>query len=240
MRYIDKSAAPRVYNDWLKEMRKDSPQNITYENLPTDKKNAVKIALLEEQGYLCAYTLRRITGVHDCHIEHVLARNSHPQNELDYTNMVACIPANGGDKSLGYGAPIKGGGSIKFQINFISPHSIVCDDSFQYDRRGALTAIGSNPSAAARTIDTLKLNHDSLAQLRRSAFQAHGIGVPFRSARRTHKALTAAAARTLAREVLKLDAAGKFEPFCVALAQLAILHAQHEEARAARLKSKDA
>lgn len=59
-------------------------------------------ALLEEQGYICAYCERRIPvrdltgtpGAEDHKVEHVLCREKHPEKEhsMDYQNMVACCP----------------------------------------------------------------------------------------------------------------------------------------------------
>lgn len=49
-------------------------------------------SLLEEQGYLCAYCMRRIREDKDVKIEHYHARNA--QNELEYTNLLAVCTGN--------------------------------------------------------------------------------------------------------------------------------------------------
>lgn len=63
-------------------------------------------ALLEEQGYICAYCMRRvpcrdrINGniTQEGHrIEHVLSRNEHPELQLSYRNMVVCCPGHLGE-----------------------------------------------------------------------------------------------------------------------------------------------
>lgn len=54
-------------------------------------------SLLEEQGYICAYCMRRIP-VRDrdsnetSRIDHIMSREKHPELKLDYTNMVICCP----------------------------------------------------------------------------------------------------------------------------------------------------
>lgn len=54
-------------------------------------------ALLQEQGYICAYCMRRIpvrdgNSNETTRIEHVLCRELHKDCELDYHNMVVCCP----------------------------------------------------------------------------------------------------------------------------------------------------
>lgn len=56
-------------------------------------------SLLQEQGYICAYCMRRIpcrdNGIsEDHHIEHILSRDKHPKLELNYNNMVICCPGS--------------------------------------------------------------------------------------------------------------------------------------------------
>lgn len=66
-------------------------------------------SLLKEQGYLCAYCMRRIPchdklykkdGItfeltaEDHRVEHILSRDSHPEKKLDYDNMVICCPGH--------------------------------------------------------------------------------------------------------------------------------------------------
>src|SRR4051812_20262977 len=70
-----------------------------YEPIPE-----LREALLIEQGYICAYCMRRIPikdkGVKEASkIEHILSRENRPDLQLDYTNMVICCPGfiNGED-----------------------------------------------------------------------------------------------------------------------------------------------
>ena len=67
----------------------------TYEDLPHDVKTEVLRCLLEEQGYLCAYCMRRIDES-DATIEHIKPQNICSRMEkLDYHNMLAVCPGNG-------------------------------------------------------------------------------------------------------------------------------------------------
>ncbi|MCK9155761.1 MAG: hypothetical protein M0P12_06585 [Paludibacteraceae bacterium] len=63
-----------------------------YKSIPELRKS-----LLEEQGYICAYCMRRIpvkdsNSNEDSRIEHLLCRVQHPESELCYNNMVICCP----------------------------------------------------------------------------------------------------------------------------------------------------
>lgn len=59
-------------------------------------------SLLKEQGYICAYCMRRIPckdslSNEDHHIEHIKPRSEYPKNQLDYKNMVIVCPGHMGD-----------------------------------------------------------------------------------------------------------------------------------------------
>lgn len=61
MRWIDKGREPAALAKWKRE----NPEE-RYRALPTDVKAVVREALLAAQGFICAYTMRRI-GVESCH-----------------------------------------------------------------------------------------------------------------------------------------------------------------------------
>jgi uncharacterized protein (TIGR02646 family) len=202
--------------------------------LPGDVIENIKTSLLREQGYLCAYTLRRLSGVEDCHIEHVLPQNTAPEKDLDYGNMAGCFPKDGGNTSHGYGAPVKGGTEVELNMDFVTPHGSGCERRFRYDKKGGIQGADN---AASGTIRTLKLDHGALADLRCSAIEAHGLALRQRPNRARQSLKSATAARRFAAEVLQPDNKGWLEPFCVALAQVALEYASKEEARSQRMRS---
>lgn len=56
-------------------------------------------ALLREQGYICAYCMRRIPtnstlSNETSHIEHLKSRHNYPNLSMDYGNMVVCCPGD--------------------------------------------------------------------------------------------------------------------------------------------------
>ena len=61
----------------------------TYDGMPTEVKDEVKEHLLREQGYLCAYCMRRLSSVKKTKIEHWIAEKYLSEDEkLDYHNML--------------------------------------------------------------------------------------------------------------------------------------------------------
>jgi len=235
MRSITKAAEPVELRNWKQSMQ-NTPQNMTYGNLPGDVRDEIKKHLLREQGYLCAYTMLRLEDVGDCHIEHVQPQNAAPALDLDYANMAACFPWNGGDTSHGYGAPVKAGQVVVFNGNFVSPHSNNCENRFVYDADGGVRACDGD-NAARQTIEILELDHSTLAELRRSAIEAHGLSLRRKSTRSARNLKSAAEARRFAAEVMQSRNGGELQPFCVALSQVAIEYAVKEEARAQRMRA---
>src|SRR5579871_5789995 len=91
MKRIIKGPEPEELRCW-KEENSEAPQNLTYDNMP---KTSVKLQMLAEQGYLCAYTMQGIATANDCHIEHVIPQSQpdRPQHsDIDYNNLLACVP----------------------------------------------------------------------------------------------------------------------------------------------------
>lgn len=67
---------------------------VSYQAIPE-----LRESLLQEQGYICAYCMRRIptkdeNSNESSRIDHVLSRERHPESkwQLNYQNMVACCP----------------------------------------------------------------------------------------------------------------------------------------------------
>lgn len=247
MRYIVKGAEPHALLNWKRTM-KASPQNLDYDNLPGEILQAIKEKLLEEQGFLCAYTLLRLhkdtkEQPSNCHIEHIQPQNDKPGLALDYTNMAACFPRSGGDKSHGYGAPFKAGVAIilteensEKKQNFVSPHRHDCERRFRYDNQGEIHARECD-EAATKTIQILGLDNKKLAELRRRAIETYGLTLRPTREHKSVKPKSAAQARQFANEVSKWDANGRLTEFCEVLRQVALDYAEKEEKRSQRLRA---
>ena len=61
----------------------------SFEDMPTEIKDAIRRELLKEQGYLCAYCMRRIKSVEETKIEHWVPQEKLTKEQgLDYSNML--------------------------------------------------------------------------------------------------------------------------------------------------------
>ena len=108
MKHIQKAGAPRGYSQWCVTVAGTTQAD--YRELPATEKQALLVALIIEQGALCAYTMRRI-GADSAHVEHIKpesrCRADQPESDLDYGNMVACFPREGMRRAYRYGAQKK-------------------------------------------------------------------------------------------------------------------------------------
>ncbi|MCT7968917.1 TIGR02646 family protein [Laspinema sp. D1] len=220
MKRIRKTHPPREFLEWLQE---NEGLDCSYAALQGKEAHTVlKNHLLREQGFLCAYTGVSISE-EDSHIEHIKPQSvcrtlPNPGKtyleDVEYRNMVACFPQDGGDISHGYGAPIKGGWWNEEQ--FVSPCQEDCERRFIYGWRGKVSPSQENDTAANTTIDILELNANRLRDRRYRAI------VGFFGFSRKHKTkeLSQREAKALLTIIGKPNSTGKLQEFCFVFEQL--------------------
>lgn len=99
MRYIKKSEIePRDLREYKKNCRKASPPlKITYKDMPKD---GTRQQLARDQGYLCAYCMRRISLDPADQLNYLNIEHLDPQNQLpdeattDFSNLLGVCPGN--------------------------------------------------------------------------------------------------------------------------------------------------
>ena len=210
MKRIRKTHPPKVLRDWFEE---NKYLDCSYDALVGKPAHVeLKKHLIKEQGFLCAYTGRAVDE-NNSHVEHLKPRKKCVGNEdIEYHNMVACFPFNGGDQSYGYGAPIKAGWWD--ETLFISPLYSECERRFAFSWSGRIQETPKNHAAAKKTIAVLGLSHKNLVHLRKKAVDGFfGFGA------RT-KQLSKQKASRLLRVIDKLNASGKLTPYCFMLKSL--------------------
>ena len=172
MKYIKKTGMPHEYKAWRNLVRDTSQEH--YHQLQNPQKRILHSKLLEEQGGLCAYTMKRI-DLTSSHIEHIkpetLCREELTGADLDYDNLVACFPREGMKKGNRYGAQLKDNWWKNDGADFISPLHPSCEERFQFDLSGKISAT-KNHAEAKKTIEILKLDHHSLTDDRKRAIEA--------------------------------------------------------------------
>lgn len=151
MRKIDKGPEPPSWTQ-----RRKTPGAL-YE--ATDD---LRLSLIKEQGYLCAYCQRRILfepgRPTDTRIEHVKSRKTHTQLQLDYRNMVLCCDGNlpGGphcDRSKG---------ERDLELDLFRQEDI---DTLRYSSKdGTIKSVNEDYDAELNTI--LNLNQQTLRRNR--------------------------------------------------------------------------
>lgn len=163
MRYIAKAAEPELVRRWKAGGSSDWAPS--YAALGGRVKDALRDALIQEQGFVCCYCERRVAagdiGGDACHIEHLVSRDAAHDRDLDYSNLLCSCTAT---RSAHCGMK-KDNRAIE-----IHPLQQDCASTFQFFSDGSVgPRPGDRGEAAGRTILTLGLNAPSLQDLRRRA-----------------------------------------------------------------------
>lgn len=229
MKRIIKGAEPAELAEW-KSDNALVPENMHYGSLHGEQTTAIRKQMLAEQGYICAYTMIRLTDEHHCHLEHVISQDQDPRRDLDYANMLACFPGRRKDSESAdtltrssefFGAKFKDNTPVD-DTNFVSPCTPDVESKFLYRLSGTIEAVDGDP-AAISTISILGLQHEALQEIRRSTFEAVGISRFIKSP------ISANEARELSQSILAKDAHGRFPAYCLAIAHAALEYAELEE-----------
>ncbi|MGE0117077.1 MAG: retron system putative HNH endonuclease [Dongiaceae bacterium] len=164
MKYSAKTIPPVRFNAWLSQANDDWQP--TYGNLQNPEKGDVHIALLIEQGYVCAYCGRAVKDDRlDSHIDHFLPRAHFRERELDYSNFFAsCGPPHeqaGAERRL----PSTCGdakGKWHNEAASIWPSDPNCERRFWFIASGRVRPMQAADIPAENMIKALNLNDATL------------------------------------------------------------------------------
>jgi uncharacterized protein (TIGR02646 family) len=148
-------------------------ENAKYTNLPTQAQSELREKLLIEQGYLCCYCMSRISEGAS-RIEHFLCKKYHPEQQLEYANMLAACNGNTGKPYAEQHCDVRKG-KKSLSRNPADPQHPVNRD-IHYLRNGIITSdddifnkeISDDPEGKRKSV--LNLNYPRLVHNRRSAF----------------------------------------------------------------------
>lgn len=147
MLLIKKNSPPKEFVTYAQQ------EGARFDDMPSDVKNILRHALLEEQGYVCAYCMRRI-GVDEksnkVKIEHYCARSS--SNELDYNNLLAVCKGNEGEPKRKQSCDTHKGN----QVLHIDPQKQRDIATIRYKRKGVIES--SDTEFKKDLYDVLNLN----------------------------------------------------------------------------------
>ena len=204
MKHIVKQVEPKAFVDWKALANEDWQP--TYDDLAGQPKNAVKNALLAEQGHICCYCERRLTD-EDSHIEHFRPQSDPTVDPLDFKNML-CSCQN----QIKAGEP-RHCGNLKdswFDPELlVSPLDSGCENRFAFDGDGVIRPATAHDGAADETIKRLGLGIPKLNALRAKAIE------PF-----LDESLSIEEMRAFVSGYLTRDAAGRFGEFWTTISYL--------------------
>ncbi len=179
MRHIQKGSEPVAFTKW--KTQGDANWNPGWEDFDGRSiKQAVKQALLVEQGYLCCYCEDRVCADRDDnqnqnqfdkkrvgHIEHIEARHKHPDLALAYENMVYSCGETDKGKPTTCGHARKPDDPVP-----VSPLQPDCESRFVYTVAGKMLPRKKDDFDARDTIRILNLNESLLRRFRAVVYQA--------------------------------------------------------------------
>lgn len=114
----------------------------SYDDLSTETKDAIRKSLLIEQGYLCAYCMKRIS-VEDTTIEHYDPQSAQNGTDMSYRNMLGVC--DGGQKNQGKGSQRltcdKRRGNRPLTINPLDNYTI---SKVKYTKKGGIYSDDEN------------------------------------------------------------------------------------------------
>jgi uncharacterized protein (TIGR02646 family) len=239
MKHINKRQAPHALTRWV-DANQQLPQNLVY-NRAGFPHAAVLDALLQEQGFLCAYTLTRINE-NAAHVEHIKPQtccrredeqreaNGHPcqREDIAWRNVVACFPESSPPVPPTYGAVVKG--SWWEPHLFVSPLQNGCENRFWFTPDGKVVEADETDAAARTTIEKIALGNPRLCELRETAYKRAGVH------RRSDKPITSLAKveQLIAGWVHRHRETGAYAEFCIPLVQVAKDYAQFLRQRGVR------
>jgi uncharacterized protein (TIGR02646 family) len=232
MRKIDKRGEPTQLRQWVRD-NAATPDNLVYQGggFPIE---AVRRALVEEQFYLCAYTMKRLPRSpfradtawsygQSCHVEHFLPQSKYRDGkDIEYGNMLACFPPSRDQCHCEFGAQHKANLDPN-QSPIVNPLRDSPDEHLRFRQTGeveGITALGHN------TIAVLNLNHPQLREERCRVING--------SLRPRGKPISASQAEHLAQQ-LSTPQDGELSVHCAAIAQVLRQYAAKARARAMRI-----
>ena len=141
--------------------KKATPGFTEYEPIPE-----LRDALLIEQGYICAYCMRRIPAKDikvdaTSKIEHIKSQEDRPDLQLNYTNMAICCPGNLNNEA--HCDKLKGSNSVSFNL-----HTQALQKSIEYASKDGFIR-STNTTWDKEMNELLNLNHKMLKANRKEA-----------------------------------------------------------------------
>lgn len=219
MKYIIKHEPPPSLIKWYGN---EKGLNRSYKkgSLDAEVLKDLRDGLLDEQGYICCYTGKRI-DINSSHIEHIKPQTVSRSNrrkgiedydDVKYQNMLAAYPLKL------FETDAKTGKTKRIKCEFgaearddkelpITPLQKNCEERFAFDAFGDISPANDADTAAEETIKLLNLRHKDLIRERQAVIKAV----------LSQTNLTEVQARRAVENALERDGENRFKPFCLVL-----------------------
>lgn len=165
---INKKEVPGALLKATGRIKTTPDATLTWKNLDAGEKREVLLSLIEEQGSLCAYCMRKIKDS-DAHVEHYIPQSKtvglNDSVSVDYQNLLAvCDGFEGSEAGL---TCDRARGNASLKVNPLREETL---RSICYRRNGVIYA--KNEEIDTDLDKTLNLNQKLLVRNRKEALQA--------------------------------------------------------------------
>ncbi|RKI30385.1 TIGR02646 family protein [bacterium 1xD8-6] len=176
MKKIDKGDSPEWFETWKQNCKDTIGREAHYkkdfsseDNDGKRRRQRLRNQLIEEQGYICCYCMKRIS-LDSSHIEHFWPKTFFPQIDLDYNNMFASC---NGDGIIGIDGHCGHKKEDWWEKDMIPPTEAEIEKIFQYSVDGRIHSVPGRPAAniAQEMITQMGLNSFHLKRNRREAIE---------------------------------------------------------------------
>lgn len=176
MKKINKEDSPEWFESWKQDFKNTNGREAHYKNDFSSndsdgetRRRKLRKLLVEEQGYICCYCMKRIT-LNTSHIEHFWPKRFFNQIDLDYNNMLASCNGDGTillDEHCGHK---KDNWWIR---DMISPTKAEIEQTFKYTVDGKIHSVQKKPTTniAQEMITKMGLDSYHLERNRREAIE---------------------------------------------------------------------
>ena len=171
---IQKSNAPQSLSQYRREAVSQYGTELTQGNIFNDlpQKGESRTAIIQEQGYLCAYCMTRIIDSPlDTKVDHCHSQDGFPSEKLDYKNLLLCCNGNEGEKAQNQHCDTRKGG-LSFSFNPSDPQN---DMSGLIKYRSDGSIYSENNVLNSEINNILNLNYPRLKMNRKSILLAFEI-----------------------------------------------------------------
>jgi uncharacterized protein (TIGR02646 family) len=173
MKYIQKNKKEPI------KLTEDKKVFNSFGSLSGDAKKSIQEALLEEQGYICAYCMQRISTERNTtlnkpkiEIEHYLPQQTYPSQTLNYQNMLGVCNGNS-NEILHCDKTINGKSDGTITLKKLNPLDKNCEKLISYQKDGKIISRKDDTDVENDLNQVLNLNNEMLCRNRKMALDKY-------------------------------------------------------------------